>query len=403
MWWGAVVIAVAFACPALAQETATKPAGAPGPASRAEDPAAIRTQIEDLLRRINTAVGAADQSAYLACISTADSCFATEQKNWALDLGRKAPQSFSVEISGDEVTLDADGVAETRIKWAWRMPEAKKERTLSFVGRFVRGETGWLYAGEKWKVIEGERCRVFYVEGLEDAAQCVAEVLPPIRSAAHKDFGLEDDKNITERIQQVKLYSSMKHLQHSIYLSYSDGLSGWNEPSEAVKILARPTTDKGFLRMLLGHEYGHVSTFELGPKASDMPWWALEGMAELTAEPYAKNGASNERKIRRWAAAGDLRKWDQLADFHGEATNHSQHVYDQGHSMVTYLSSRFGRDKLNSWLRDMAQGAKIGDASQKVLGTGFDQIDKEWRESLKPVKESEPPAKETEKEPAGAP
>ena len=86
MWWGAVVIAAAFACPALAQETATKPAGAPGPASRAEDPAAIRTQIEDLLRRINTAVGAADQSAYLACISTADSCFATEQKNWALDL-----------------------------------------------------------------------------------------------------------------------------------------------------------------------------------------------------------------------------------------------------------------------------------------------------------------------------
>ncbi len=402
-WWGAALFAAVFSLPVLARQDQAKPSGAPGPALRAEDPAALRSQIDDLLRRINTAVGAADQPAYLACVSTADPCFATEQKNWALDLGRKAPESFSVEISGEEVSLASDGAAETRIKWAWRMPGGK-DRSLSFVGRFVRGETGWLYAGEKWNVVEGDRCLVSYAEGLEEVAKDVAAVLPEIRAAAHKEFGLEDDKHITERIQQVKLYSSQKHLQHSIYLSYSDGLSGWNEPAEAVKILAHPMTGKGTLRTLLGHEYGHVATFELGPKSTEMPWWVLEGMAELTSEPYAKNGPAADRRVQRWAGNGGLRKWEQLADFHGEALQHMQQVYEQGHAMVRYIMARFGRDKLNAWLRDMAQGDKIEDATRKTLGIEFEALDQEWRESIKPAKKPEKdPAQEPEREPAAKP
>ena len=71
------------------------------------------------------------------------------------------------------------------------------------------------------------------------------------------------------------------------------------------------------------------------------------------------------------------------ADFHGEAAQHVSHVYDQGHAMVTYISERFGREGRNRWLRELATGASLNDSTTKVLGLGFEQLDREWRESLK--------------------
>ena len=127
-----------------------------------------------------------------------------------------------------------------------------------------------------------------------------------------------------------------------------------------------------------------VATFELGPKATDMPWWILEGVAELSAEAYSHDEKSVDRMVRRWAANDGLVEWDRLADFHGEATEHMGQVYNQGHHMVSYISTRFGRAGRNRWLRTLAQGAALDDATSASLGLSFAQLDKDWRDSLKP-------------------
>lgn len=379
-------ILAALILPTVAPAAPTmQPARAASP-----DPAAVRLQIEELLRQMSAAVGAADQAGYLSHVLKTDTCFAKEQENWALDLGRVAPESFNVALTDADLTLTDSG-AEGRLRWSWRMPGGK-DRSLNFIARFVRGESGWLYAGEKWNVLEGDHCLVLYADGLEDAAKIVVDVLPDIRTHVHEGFELQEDKDITERTQEVKLYASVKHLQHSIYLSYTDGLGGWNEPQEAVKILSRATASKSSLRVLLGHEYGHVATFQLGPKANNMPWWILEGMAELAAEAYSHDEKSTDRIVRRWAANDGLIEWDRLADFLGEATQHMSHVYTQGHHMVSYISERFGREGRNRWLRAMAQGATLDDATTKELGLSFAKLDKEWRESLMP--KTEPDSKE---------
>jgi hypothetical protein len=370
---------VTVCCAAGGLAPAPAPAFQPARAAAA-DPAQVRTQIEDLLRQIETAVLAADQPGYLSHVLRTDPCFSKEQENWAKDLGRKAPEAFKVELTDADLTLTDDG-AEGRLKWVWRMPEGR-DRNLNFIARFVRSESGWLYAGEKWNVLEGDRCRVSYEDGLEDAARIVADVLPEVRAHVHEGFELTQDKDLTERIQQVKLYNSVKHLQHSIYLSYSDGLDGWNEPQEAVKIRPHSGASKSSLRILLAHEYGHVATFQLGPKATDMPWWILEGVAELSAEGYSHDDRFVDGAVRRWAANDGLVDWDRLADFRGEATKHTINVYTQGHHMVGYVSQRFGRAGRNHWLRALAQGTSLDEATASELGVSFDQLDKDWRASL---------------------
>jgi hypothetical protein len=127
-----------------------------------------------------------------------------------------------------------------------------------------------------------------------------------------------------------------------------------------------------------------VATFQLGPKATDMPWWILEGVADLSAQEYAHDWTMVDRMVRGWAASGNLIEWDRLADFHGEATQHSTHVYHQGHHMLGYVSDRFGRSKRNDWMRQMAQGRTLDEATRSALGLSFDDLDRDWRKSLEP-------------------
>jgi len=359
------------------------------------DPASIRAQLQSLLREMTDAVNAADQPRYLACVDLRDPCFGTEQRNWAKDLERKRPEKFEARLAEDDAELSParDGSVAAKVLFTWQMPGGK-ERTLTFPARFVKGEKGLLYAGEDWRTLEAPGVRVSFLEGSEDSAKAVAEVLPSVRAHVHGVFGLEGDKDLTERTQQVKLYKSMKHLQQSIYLSYSDGLAGWNEPGESIKLMAMGA-GRGPVRTLLAHEYGHVATFQLGPKANDMPWWILEGVAELSAEHYSHNQGSVDKRVRQWSESGKLVDWDKLADFHGEAVQHMAQVYTQGHHMVSYISERFGQDKRNAWMRAMSvsNSKSLDEATREVLALPFADLDAQWRASLKePKPEKESPA-----------
>ncbi len=325
----------------------------------------------------------------------------------------------------------------------WTMPAATAgekenqkpaERIVSFPVVFVLGDGGkWLYAGEDWLTLESgdaehhnegkldvkkdeeekpaeqldarprdvrfqgptmmpgagaggakqeHRARVRHFAGYEEVARRIVEVLPLVRDHVDEGFGQP-----VPRVQEVKLYPSMKHLQESIYLSYVDGLSGWNEPGESIKLLTRPNAGKRGLRTLLAHEYGHVATFELGEKANDMPWWVLEGVAELSAERFSSMGKGAESSVLRWNEKNTLAKWDDLADFHKVQENSPRDlqakVYQQGHHMLMYISERWGRDGRIAWLSAMAKGKTIDEATRAVAGMSFDELDTAWRGRVK--------------------
>jgi hypothetical protein len=346
------------------------------------DEAVVRPQIEMLLAAMSQAALAGDQEGYLSCISMADPVFATEQKAWAADLSLHVPDRLEFALT-DRLTLDDVGAVST-LRIVWQMPEGR-ERRISFPARFVpAGEAPgvWRYAGEEWTALGGERILVMYNEGLEQVARNTLRVLPQIREHAISELGLEDDGGFRRHVQQVKLYTSMAHLQFSIYMSYASALGGWNEPGESIKLLVDGHTSRRHLQVVLAHEFGHVATFWCGPRSNDIPWWIMEGMAELVAEPWARNGERTDRLVREWARADALREWELLADFRGEAARHTLHVYRQGHQMMRFITARFGKEARNQWLRAMAQGATLDDATREALGMSFEEVDALWRASL---------------------
>jgi hypothetical protein len=372
---------------------------------------ADKGDVERAMAEMEKAVLAGDGPGYLKHVIPAegaigDGVFRKEQENWAADLKLHAPEAFHLAIeessAGHEPHFWPDR-AEFELSMSWRMPAGGngdgpggaggQDRKVSYPVSFVRSAEGeWLYAGEVWVKFDGEMIPpdsaapgakpyldavAKSVEGLEDVAKRVIEVMPEVRAHVEEGFELK-----VRHTQEVKVYQSMRHLQASIYLSYADPLGGWNEPGESIKLLARPTTAKEHLRQVLSHEFGHVATFEMGPHANDIPWWAIEGVAEVSAEKYAGGDEACKRFVEGKAKAGALAPWDEMADFRKTPDKWMVYVYKQGEHMVGFVSEKYGRSGRNKWFREMAQGAPIDEATHRALGISFEELDKLWRASI---------------------
>jgi hypothetical protein len=342
--------------------------------------------VERTLTAMEAAVLAADVDGYMANVLRGDPEFEMEQLNFAKDLLRKKPDEFDITVG--KLTV-RDNLVRTEMTLSWHIPgqRAEKRRTVKFPAKFVRENTRWLYAGEDWVILAADGVRIYHPKGLEESAERAAQHFAEVRAGVEKQFEL-DGTEFAAREQKIKLYKTMKHLQASIYLSYEDGLAGWNEPGESIKMLG--SRGEGDFHHVLAHEYGHVASFWYGPKANEMPWWLLEGVAEAAVET---NGATRDGVNRMMASLsrrGRLVKWEDLSDFYTVTDANQGLVYSQGHAMVGYLVDTHGRPKLNAWLKLMANGRSMEEASQTVYGQSWGTLDEGWRGSLPGPKSNDP-------------
>lgn len=402
---------------------------------------ADRAGVEFTLSRMQQAVLAGDGPAYLMNVVSDDAVLRREQENWARDLALHTPSAFELaihdpaaadnEAENGEVAgalppmFDAEsGLARFEMVMAWTLPKGGRDggelaREVSFPVVFKRGDDGrWLYAGEDWKQehssaehrdtaraaagVSDAPNTVYYFDGFADVARRAVNMLPEVRAHVDSMFELR-----VEHPQVIKIYPTMRHLQSSIYLSYVDGLSGWNEPGESIKLLASDKTGDNQLRPLLAHEYGHVATFELGPHATTMPWWALEGVADQSAEKFvAENGEYADkpeeygrdaaRAVERWAKRDRLAPWDRISVFRDTPREFGGHVYKQGQHMLGYITRRFGLPARNAWLTHLSRNtgpSVLDDATREALGLagGFEELNAAWRATLPPAEPPEPP------------
>ncbi|MCC5823823.1 MAG: hypothetical protein LAT64_08750 [Phycisphaerales bacterium] len=340
------------------------------------------------LAAMESAVIRADSGAYMALVDTADPFFAQEQRMWARDL-RTRPVASAAFVARSTPEPHAGGFWRAPVTLSWMLPGEDRERSVSYDALFrpLGLKDGvWVYAGREWDLREGAGVRILLEPGDDRAAEMadyLADRVGELRASVETEL---DQQLSTDPV--IKIYPDMASLQKSIALSYTDPLGGWNEPGESIKLLGR----RGFvgprLDTIVAHELGHAVSFEYGPAMIEAPWWALEGIAEIAADPFRPR-ARPDGAIAM-AERGALMPFEALADFRGEAMNHMRAVYTQGRSMLAYLGERFGRDRRNAWLRAMAAGGTLEAATKGVLGMTFEQLDADWRAGL--ASEDEPDA-----------
>jgi len=330
------------------------------------------------------AVRRADSGAYLASVDASDPVFAEEQRKWAKDLRVRPVTEIAIIADTDAVALIDGDRWSVPLTIRWNLPGESDGRAVSFDAVFRPlglPEGRWVYAGRVWGDHPGDSVRLLTAPGDETAAQMaeyLAEHVGTFRTAIETDLGEALSADPT-----IKIYPDLESLQASIALSYTDALGGWNEPGESIKLLSRPGFVGPRLDATIAHEIGHAVSFEWGTAIIEAPWWSLEGIAEVAADPF--RGERFERvqdAAGTLARDGRLRDFAQLADFRGEAMNYGRQVYVQGRSMVAYITDRYGREARNEWFRAMGSGRSLEDATVGVLGVPFPALDRAWRASL---------------------
>jgi hypothetical protein len=422
--------------------------GDPGPSI-----AERRAAIEAVMRKMEAATTTADAKAYMALVDPSDAVFFKEQSNLAKEWAKHKVQSCTLAIvekkaeeeakpeaaapdakpaekpaakpeeakpeakpegekadkpardKDDEVGVGVvdpvfdDARAEFRMQMTWKLPDWKRERSLTMPVVFLKDARSgaWLYAGEKWDAVVAPATdtfngvRVLYEPGntrLKKTADTVVKVMPEVRASVDAHFKLKVSGPVT-----VKLYQSMRHLQASIWLSYTDGLGGWNEPGEAIKILPSTRSSAEGLKSLLGHEYGHCATFTMGPHATDAAWWALEGAAELASAPFRKDAARRrDNRVRDWMKNGDIADWDRISPFPlpKEDEQFQPQVYTQGEHMLAFMATRYGDEARINFMRRLCEGKTTDEASRDALGLSWADVDAAWRQSIQQKIGTEP-------------
>lgn len=342
-------------------------------------------RVHQVVDAMQAAIIKADVGAYMALIDTTDPVFATEQRAWISDLQTHPVEDIEVAIAWNEpVRLQDDGSAIAPIEIAWHVEGEELDRHFAYQALFepIASSNGrWIFVGRAWEVSDFNTLGVrVYSDAIHKGiAHLAAERAAILRDKIAENMGMQVGAG-SEVV--VKVYPDMSSLQASIYLSYTDSLSGWNEPGESIKILGREKFSQERLDPLLAHEIGHSVSFDFGSEINLAPWWTLEGIAEVASGLFRDSWERKNKRIATMAQKDDLRDWDLLADFRGEANNHARHVYLQGWSMIDYIDRIFTVEKRNSWFTVLAAGASLDEASQSALGITFADLNTQWHQSL---------------------
>ncbi len=137
--------------------------------------------------------------------------------------------------------------------------------------------------------------------------------------------------------------------------------------------------DASIVRQILFHEYTHALVRDLA--AGKCPVWLNEGLAEYQG---ARAGRRYTELLADALQKDHLFAWKDL-DGHFSPSLTAPEVglaYQQAHSIVAYLSERYGFWRFRKVLANVGEGMPVDQALSKEFHTPLERLERNWREWL---------------------
>ena len=131
---------------------------------------------------------------------------------------------------------------------------------------------------------------------------------------------------------------------------------------------------------VLIHESAHLIIGQAteSPTAR-IPAWLNEGLAMYFELPLDERDLT--ARIAR--TQGILRPLENMYSIPGK-TSDVRLFYAQSKSVVKFIIARYGSEKMTQFLGKLKEGEPVNDATHKVYGMSLEQLDKDWRNSIRP-------------------
>lgn len=333
-----------------------------------------------------------DPDSYMQNIWDGDPTFWIEQLRWAQDWQEYRLDHFDLTLHGIQELSPT--TAEARMAVLWSQSNSSGQvgedgeaggTTVSVI--FYKDGSRWLYGGENWKTIESDGIRLDYFSNAiidnQLQANAVVEYLPGVYNQITREFDF-----VPQQPAEIKIYETSPMLQTMTRLSMPQ-LELWNEPGESIKVTLGPSNIPP-LEVDIAREYTRYVLFQIGgnPQGGShggFPWWLEDGIAEYGSSLFRTLSQRN-RIIKSVAARAianteeqRLEDWVNLSD--PGSADYSAGVA-QSYTLILYISETHGKEARNAWIKAIAGGQSVEDATQEHLGVSFADLDAAWREWL---------------------
>ncbi len=256
--------------------------------------------------------------------------------------------------------------------------------------------------GLKFYTVDTDHFRINYMDGCGHLVKKVACKFEQLYSIYRNTYGLTLPKKTTVMILD------------------SDESNGWAFANTNTITLWTHDFDYNmrgshdWFEDVITHEYGHIVSICSGLKAPPMipevrlgyfshpnernrieaiqsfatdilPPWFTEGIAQYES---SRNGADSwdshrDMILRSLTLSGNLLSWDHMQAFAGRGDDYEK-TYNQGFSLVKYISEKYGYDKISALLRASSKTTRLtfDNSIQEVLGISGRELYKQWKKSL---------------------
>jgi hypothetical protein len=235
-----------------------------------------------------------------------------------------------------------------------------------------------------WKSLSSGNLTLYYYEHKQSTAN---ELMAASIQALEK---ITEDTGVhLEQPVDIYIYASSEDLIGSLIFP-REWTGGITFADYSVIAIGISSQDLDWGKDTLAHELGHMVTHQMtfSPYGVYLPTWLDEGLAMLVEGELDPNAQSYLKKATEEHNLISIRS---LSSPFSAKSAEAYLSYAQSRSIIGFLVSNYGRDKISTLLNLLKKGYIIDEALTEVYGFDQDGLDQLWQESITtPTNQTEP-------------
>ena len=255
------------------------------------------------------------------------------------------------------------------LEYWWTVEDAKRDRAETAPVRVQFDDTRY-----PWRSLTEGEVTIYWYQGDESFAQELMATAQEALVRLAEDTGAYLEKPI-----KAYIYASSRDLQGSLIYpqEWTGGVAFTRHGIIAIGI-APNNLDWG--KRAMTHELTHLVIHQMifNPY-NDLPNWLDEGLAMYNEGVLSPQQAAFLNKA---VAEGTLISVRSLSSPFSAYAEQAILAYTQSYSLVEFLITNYGSDKMLELLNTFRQGSSYDGALEKVCGFDMDGLDALWRDYI---------------------
>jgi hypothetical protein len=257
----------------------------------------------------------------------------------------------------------------TIITYWWTIKDASGMVVETVPVEFLFDDTDY-----SWQGLTDGKVELYWYEGDESFAQ---ELMGRVKEAL--DYLYQSTGASLERPVCLYIYGNTLDLRRAMIFP-QEWTGGVAYPAYGTIAIGINPDNLSWGKRAISHELTHlvIHQMTLNPY-NDLPTWLDEGLAMYSEGEFGENFKEH---LDRAIAEDRLISVQSLSSPFSALTEQSYLSYAQSYSLVEFLISTYGSDKMLELLRTFREGSGYDAALEKVYGFDMDGLDILWRQHL---------------------